>query len=95
MNDNNIITIRNYRFNKDIIYDIYDIHDIHDIKRDADIFCNRQVGFVVETYGTIDTPPQRIKFYEDIPYESTPQVIRQYKNKWEKEMLNAIKLWKS
>lgn len=89
MNDNDIITIRNYRFNKNDIYDIYDI------ERDADIFCNRQAGFVVETYGTIDTPPRCIKFYEDIPYESTPQVIRQYKNKWEKEMLNAIKLWKS
>lgn len=89
MNDNNIITIRNYRFNKNDIYDIYDI------ERDVDMFYNHQAGFVVETYGTINNPPQCIKFYEDIPYESTSQVIRQYKNKWEKEMLNAIELWKS
>lgn len=89
MNDNDIITIRNYRFNKNDIYDIYDI------ERDVDMFYNRQAGFVVETYGTANNPSQRIKFYEDIPYESSLQVIIQYKNKWEKEMLNAIKLWKS
>lgn len=35
MNDNDIITIRNYRFNKNDIYDIYDI------ERDVDMFCNR------------------------------------------------------
>lgn len=86
MNDNDIITIRNYRFNKNDIYDIYDI------ERDVDVFYNRQAGFVVETYGTANNPSQRIKFYEDIPYESTLQVIRQYKNKWEKEMLNAIEI---
>lgn len=89
MNNNDIITIRNYRFNKNDIYDIYDI------ERDVDVFYNCQAGFVVETYGTVNNPSQRIKFYEDIPYKSTLQVIRQYKNKWEKEMLNAIKLWKS
>lgn len=32
MNDNDIITIRNYRFNKNDIYDIYDI------ERDVDVF---------------------------------------------------------
>lgn len=89
MNDNDIITIRNYRFNKNDIYDIYDI------ERDVDMFYNCQAGFIVETYGTANNPPQCIKFYEDIPYESSLQIIRQYKNKWEKEMLNAIKLWKS
>lgn len=36
MNDNDIITIRNYRFNKNDIYDIYDI------ERDVDVFYNRQ-----------------------------------------------------
>lgn len=35
MNDNDIITIRNYRFNKNDIYDIYDI------ERDVDMFYNR------------------------------------------------------
>lgn len=32
MNDNDIITIRNYRFNKNDIYDIYDI------ERDVDYY---------------------------------------------------------
>lgn len=73
MNNNDIITIRNYRFNKNDIYDIYDI------ERDVNMFYNRQAGFIVETYGTINNPSQCIKFYEDIPYESSPQIIRQYK----------------
>ena len=36
MNDNDIITIRNYRFNNNDIYDIYNI------ERDVDMFYNRQ-----------------------------------------------------
>lgn len=54
MNDNDIITIRNYRFNKNDIYDIYDI------ERDVDMFYNRQAGFIVETYGTANNPSQCI-----------------------------------
>lgn len=47
MNDNDIITIRNYRFNKNDIYDIYDI------ERDVDVFYNRQAGFLIVLYVSL------------------------------------------
>lgn len=72
-----------------------DIYDIYDIERDKEMFFNRDAGFIVQTIGTSDVQSKKHHYGEGIPYDSSPQLIYEKKNKWSLRMESAIKLWKN
>lgn len=66
-----------------------EIFDIKEVNRKKTSSTDRQAGFYV---FLIDKPP--LKFYEDIPYETTARRISQIKDRWAALQEKVEEQWK-
>ncbi len=65
-----------------------EIVSITDIEVNKSMFLNREAGFII---CFIDN--KQLKFYQDIPYDSTPNEISRIKAKWNILQDSVYKKW--
>lgn len=74
---------------QDKVLKVADIVDIFDAEAHKEMFLNREAGFVV-----VMKDGSQFKFSQNIPYDSYPHEISEYKTKWKKLMDSVVREWR-